>query len=578
MSNPYLRDLLRSLAGLPESERKRRLAEFLRDGLAAADQRGSGANEKPWIRDALASAFYVADSPTISKRILSQISSSCFSDEASNAEDELPAGFRAIPEERVSELATSILAKVRPNAGATVPPKAISCGLDLDRIRCRGDREDLNELMQLYRIGEYLETHGPFLKNQQLHERERLLAEGIRLTAQVSPRIFGIFERISSTLGVSAETDIFCLPSAQVNASAMLLRGNGPKATACIGITSAALELLADGEIAFLLGHELGHFLFENHRMNALICTDPGNPAVTILPPLGESIFLRWRKKAELSADRIGLIACGDFHVAARALMKAAFGLSERNINLDVDALVDQIDDLVGHPNMVASAFSSHPLLPIRLKALQLFSRSQKAADAGFPAGSGSLSDNQLCDEIDGLMRLMRRHPTGRIEVAAMDAVALGGVEVLGADQEINEAEVKILIEILHRHFTDEPEQVVPTTAAAIHPGLNRALDLLKSEADTELKHFIVSRWVDIGMADGALLGKEGAKVLELAQRIGVDLSTAHAIVVGAAQAVGFKMDQKLNRAAAELKKNLLVGILPLAIKQPGILNPRKDL
>jgi hypothetical protein len=66
-----------------------------------------------------------------------------------------------------------------------------------------------------------------------------------------------------------------------------------------------------------VLGHELGHCLFENHRLNALINQDGRSGEATVLPPMGESIFLRWRKKFEISADRVGLLACGEFRSAA---------------------------------------------------------------------------------------------------------------------------------------------------------------------------------------------------------------------------------------------------------------------
>lgn len=564
MNDSHLSDLMRALNGLPDRERKRRLAQFLCNGLPAANETASELSREPLIRNMLASAFYVADSPTISRRILSQLPSSHEAESPQEEEQKLPPDFRAIPEDRIALMASSIIDQIKPNIQPAPQVEEVprsSCRLDLARLRYRGDAADVNELVQLYRIGEYLDSYAPFLRQQQLQQREKLLAEGIRLTSRISPRIFGIFERVTLSLDVPAETEIFCLPSAEVNASAILARTDHGATVACIGITSAALELLDDGEIAFLLGHELGHFLFGNHRMNGLICTDPKNPAATILPPLGESIFLRWRKKSELSADRIGLLACGDFHCAARALLKAAFGLSERNINLDVDALVDQIDDLAGNPHMIKAAFSSHPLLPIRLKALQLFSRSAKAADAGFAVANAPIADNELCDAVDHLIKLTRRHPTGHLEVAAMNAVALGGVAVLSADQEISEHEIKILIEILHRHFTDEPDEVVPISAAAIQPALEAALEILRNEAETELKHFIVSRLVDVGMADGALLGREGAVVLQLAEKLGLQPQAAHAIVVGAAQAVGFRMDEKLNRAAADLKKSLSVGL-----------------
>ena len=89
---------------------------------------------------------------------------------------------------------------------------------------------------------------------------------------------------------------------------------------------------------------------------------------MTVLPALGESLFLRWRKKAEISADRVAVLASRDFKATATALMRVTFGLSERNLNLDIEALISQVDEIRGRPELIEETFASHPLLPIRLQ------------------------------------------------------------------------------------------------------------------------------------------------------------------------------------------------------------------
>ena len=321
------------------------------------------------------------------------------------------------------------------------------------------------------------------------------------------------------------------------------------------------LERLDDAELASILGHELGHFLFGNHRLNALINDDQNNPAATVLPPLGESLFLRWRKKSEISADRVGLLACGDLRSAARGLLKATFGLSDRNINLDVEALLEQIDEIKGSRELMDATFASHPLLPIRLKALELFSRSEKAARKGYGATIGEpLSDDGLKDAVDRLMCLTARFPDKPIHQAMMRTIAVGGVSVLAADGDISEYETKILIEVLHRYFTDEPEKEIPTDARETQTRLEEAIKQANELGDEDDKEFVVSRLADIALADGALMGEEGAVVLQIAERLRLPARSAYGILVGAAEAVGFRVDVKLNRIADELRRSLRIG------------------
>jgi hypothetical protein len=90
----------------------------------------------------------------------------------------------------------------------------------------------------------------------------------------------------------------------------------------------------------------------------------------------------------------VSVLASRDYRATATALLKATFGLSERNLNLDIEALVNQVDEIRGRPELMEEVFASHPLLPIRLKAVELFSRSAKAVRGGYPVRT--LLENEL--------------------------------------------------------------------------------------------------------------------------------------------------------------------------------------
>jgi len=230
-------------------------------------------------------------------------------------------------------------------------------------------------------------------------------------------------------------------------------------------------------------------------------------------------------------------------------------------VTLNIDALLAQIDAIKGQPELMQATFASHPLLPIRLKALELFARSAKAARSGFPASAPALTDDQLEDGVDELMQLTRRYPAKPLHQAIMKVVALAGVEVLSADGEISDHEIKILIEILHHYFTDEPDQEILTDRREIERRLPEAIAKVNELGDANDKTFILSRLADVALADGALMDKEGSVILHLAEQLEVPSKTAFNILVGSAQAVGFKVDVKLNRVADELRRSLRVGL-----------------
>lgn len=432
--------------------------------------------------------------------------------------------------------------------------------IDLNDVRYRGDASDVAELMTTYRVADYLETFEENRRQLDQGVRERLLKDGIRLSERLSPRIYAIFRDVCQALQLEAQAEVFCLPSPEINAFA-ILDVRKDVTYSLVGVTAMALERLEDAELRSILGHELGHILFGNNRLAALISTDAANPSVTVLPALGESLYLRWRKKAEISADRISILASRNFRSTATSLLKATFGLSERNLNLDIQALVGQVDEIRGRPELMEEAFASHPLLPIRLKAAELFSRSAKAKRAGYPVEGTPIGDGELEDAVDELVKLTRRYPFQPAHQAVMRVVALAGALLLSADKDVSDEEVKILVQILHRWFTDEPESEIVTDRDQINVKLPEAVAIVCKEGELDDKAFILSRLTDIALADGALMDAESALILDMAKQLGVPAKIAYSIMVGAAQSIGFHADVKLNRMAEEIRRSMMTGL-----------------
>jgi len=432
--------------------------------------------------------------------------------------------------------------------------------IDWSDVRYRGDARDVEELLTSYRVADYLEAFEENRRQLDHGVRERLIKEGIRLSERLSPRIYRLFRDVSAALDLEIQAEVFCLPSQDMNAFAILdVRKAGTYSL--IGVTAAALERLDDDELKSILGHELGHILFGNNRLAALISTDAANPSITVLPALGESLFLRWRKKAEISADRVAVLASRNFTGAAKALMRVTFGLSERNLNMDIEALIGQVDEIRGRPELIEETFASHPLLPIRLKAAELFSRSAKASRAGYPVAGEPLGDEALESAVDDLVRLTRRFPFLPMQQHVMRAVALAGALLLGADRDVSDEEVKILVQILHRWFTDEPETEIVTDRAVVVAQLPEMLALVKQEGRFEDKTFILSRLADVALADGALMDAESEVILDIARQLDVPAKAAYAIMVGAAQSTGFRTDIKLNRMAEDIRRSMTLGL-----------------
>ncbi|MGD9238290.1 MAG: M48 family metallopeptidase, partial [Desulfobacterales bacterium] len=380
------------------------------------------------------------------------------------------------------------------------------------------------------------------------------------LSQPISPRIFNIVTETKQKLGLEGEYEVFCLNSNSINAFAYVQPAE-EKNFFIIGITSAALEELEDREIQFILGHELGHFLFEHNRMNYLINPNPGSQGVTLLPSMGENIFLRWRKKCEISTDRIGLIACGDFENAARAMLKTAYGLTGKNLNLDVDSLLQQIDALKEEPQALEVNYRSHPLMPLRLKVMQMFAESPIFAQV--VNGKSDFSEkelNDLEDRTDQWVNWIKRYPRRPLELAAMKLVTAAGLKLVMTEAVIMDEEIKIIIQILHKYFTDEPGDAIHEImqdTANIDNIIQTNVKKISEKGDDRHKTFVLSRLADIAIADGKLAKPEAGIIFDIAKDFGIQEKAAYSIVVGGMSSVGLNIDWKMNSLVREIKAQL---------------------
>ncbi|MGD8992266.1 MAG: M48 family metallopeptidase [Desulfobacterales bacterium] len=433
--------------------------------------------------------------------------------------------------------------------------------MDLHRIRYRGDKKDVELLFRDYNLEGIISTSEERQKLEESNFRNQLLKDGAFLLSQaISPRIFNIVTETKQKLGLEGEYEVFCLNSNSINAFAYVQPAED-KNFFIIGITSAALEELEDREIQFILGHELGHFLFEHNRMNYLINPNPGSQGVTLLPSMGENIFLRWRKKCEISTDRIGLIACGDFENAARAMLKTAYGLTGKNLNLDVDSLLQQIDALKEEPEALEVNYRSHPLMPLRLKVMQMFADSPIFAKV--MKGESDFSEkelNDLEDATDQWVNWIKRYPRRPLDLAAMRLVTAAGIKLVMTEAVIMDEEIKVIIQILHKYFTDEPGDVIHEImqdTTKIDNLIRKNVKEISEKGDDRHKTFVLSRLADIAIADGKLAKPEAGIIFDIAKDFGIQEKAAYSIVVGGMSSVGLNIDWKMNSLVREIKAQL---------------------
>lgn len=164
--------------------------------------------------------------------------------------------------------------------------------------------------------------------NLAMRSRELFLLANQEFITPVShPRLFKLVWTAAQILDMRTLPAVYIDPTLSgVNA---YTTGTGEKAF--VALSKEAAFLLDDREFLYLIGHELGHIQCDHVRYHA--AADAILDASTLAPGIGRIVsaisapvvrpaLAAWLRRAELSADRAGLLCCQNREAALRVFVK----------------------------------------------------------------------------------------------------------------------------------------------------------------------------------------------------------------------------------------------------------------
>ncbi len=224
--------------------------------------------------------------------------------------------------------------------------------IDIDSLRCVDDN-----------IEDYEDIFVTASKNMHA-QRMHLLSTSLKATKEITPSIDKVIKKILTRLNldnIGLECYIYNDPS--MNASCFSLDNS---VDLLIMVSSGLVNKMTEDELAFVLGHEVGHYLF-GHLDYAEIERKKSE--------LEDLKIGRLYQAQEISADRIGFICSGSVDSSLRAIIKTVSGLNDEFITHNLHTYLHQIKSLKF--DSLINASYTHPIFPIRAKALMLFSMSE---------------------------------------------------------------------------------------------------------------------------------------------------------------------------------------------------------
>ena len=228
--------------------------------------------------------------------------------------------------------------------------------------------------------------------------RSDILGRSVRVSARQFPRLYEIVAECAERLHIPVPVVYVTQDFSNINAGTY-----GTESDSFILMSSATVDRLTDDQLRFVIGHECGHIQNSHVTYGTALkyLTTMSAIFVRWIVKPAEIALLGWSRRAEITCDRAGLLCCGDLKVATETFVKLAVGSQRLTEEIDLDAYLEQLEDIRDGIGRVSEYFMSHPYLPKRVRSLQLFAESEYYRRTIGKKGGTALSDvDKQVDEV----------------------------------------------------------------------------------------------------------------------------------------------------------------------------------
>jgi hypothetical protein len=288
-----------------------------------------------------------------------------------------------------------------------------------------------------------------------------LQGHSFKAMPNLSPGVSAIFEEVLGRLEFKEPIEFYINNSPELNAFAIASTEEGQPHI--VNLNSGLLQMLSDQELRFVVGHEIGHIISRNANISKLINFVYPNPAR--IPVLLQHKINLWQKLAELTADRYGFIANPDMASCISGFFKISSGLNAERIGFDFNAYLEENERILARFRETGAGSSlSHPINPIRIKAIQLF------ADSGLykslKENHQPAADPALDEAINDLTLTLMVFSSSPLDQYRKQFIATAGIIMANIDEQMTEDEYKLILNSL-ASFTIFPSEYLDTILKA---------------------------------------------------------------------------------------------------------------
>ena len=345
-----------------------------------------------------------------------------------------------------------------------------------------------------------------------------LQGHSFKVNEKLAPRLYDSFMDVMKKLDFRESTEFFITNNPELNAFA--ISRLEPDESHIININSGLIDKVDDDELKFIVGHEIGHLISNNANIAQLLDFVFVNQEET--PLMMQHKIAVWDKLSELTADRFGFMACGRLDKVLSCFFKMASGLSVERLNFDPKAFSIENEEILKYFKETGSGnLLSHPINPIRIKAVELFENSELYRNllAGAEIGYDKVLDDSISELIQSLM-VISNSP---LNYHCTCFIASAGLIVAGIDKAIEPDEYNAIVDELSA-FTVFPKQTLKEMIDEnkidlfFENSVNALLEINPGEKNMMLEYMI-----NIIIADSTILDSELNFVFDFGVKLGFE-------------------------------------------------------
>ena len=387
--------------------------------------------------------------------------------------------------------------------------------MDYDLLRVDLEKTISEELFTQFR-GDIIQRVLRESKVESDQEHLRMMLEGhaFRITERMAPRLHHLGHGVMEKLKFDEPVEFFVRSAPELNCAAYT-RVEEDQAH-IVMINSGLLERFDDDKMRFVIGHELGHLISRNSELTRIMGFV--FPEGVDVPLIFQNRLGLWNKLAELSADRYGFIASPSLDTCIRVFFELASGLDTERMAFDPMAYLEEMEAVIEFFQQKGTVPGSHPINPVRIKALEYFSKS--ALYRAVDSGEDMVVDEQLKGEVEELLKILLHAGLSPLDRHRKRFLVSGGLIVAGVDQELSVDEIDRILAPLAAVTSFPRKYLESVMASGDVPKMFEESVVAILQANPSERYKMFAYLIDVALADRAIKDAEVELLFNLGENV----------------------------------------------------------